>query len=46
MANEASAVGALSVRFLVEADDADGSAADFECYVPDLSPAASTLAKP
>jgi quercetin dioxygenase-like cupin family protein len=28
------AVGALSVRFLVEADDSNGSAAVFECYVP------------
>src|SRR5277367_1549185 len=34
MANEAIAVGALSVRFLIEADDSNGSAAAFECYVP------------
>jgi quercetin dioxygenase-like cupin family protein len=27
-------VGALSVRFLVEAGDSNGSAAVFECYVP------------
>ena len=34
MANETITVGALSVRFLVEADDSNGSAAVFECYVP------------
>ncbi len=34
MANETIAVGALGVRFLVEADDSNGSAAVFECYVP------------
>jgi quercetin dioxygenase-like cupin family protein len=28
------AVGALSVRFLVEAADSNGTAAVFECYVP------------
>jgi quercetin dioxygenase-like cupin family protein len=27
-------VGALSVRFLVEADDSNGSACVFECFVP------------
>jgi quercetin dioxygenase-like cupin family protein len=27
-------VGALSVRFLVEADDSNGSASVFECFVP------------
>ncbi|HMD58050.1 MAG TPA: cupin domain-containing protein [Solirubrobacteraceae bacterium] len=27
-------VGALGVRFLVEADDSNGTAAVFECYVP------------
>jgi quercetin dioxygenase-like cupin family protein len=27
-------VGALSVRFLVEAEDSNGSASVFECYVP------------
>jgi quercetin dioxygenase-like cupin family protein len=27
-------VGALGVRFLIEASDSDGSAAVFECYVP------------
>jgi quercetin dioxygenase-like cupin family protein len=27
-------VGAMSVRFLVEADDSNGTAAVFECYVP------------
>lgn len=34
MANETIAVGALGVRFLVEADDSNGSAAVFECCVP------------
>lgn len=34
MVNETIAVGALGVRFLVEADDSNGSAAVFECYVP------------
>src|SRR6059058_525552 len=28
------AVGALGVRFLVEADDSNGAASVFECYVP------------
>lgn len=34
MVNETIAVGALGVRFLVQADDSNGSAAVFECYVP------------
>jgi quercetin dioxygenase-like cupin family protein len=34
VANETIAVGALNVCFLVEADDSNGSAAIFECYVP------------
>ncbi len=32
--NDTIAVGALSVRFLVEAADSNGSASVFECYVP------------
>ena len=32
--NETIAVGALGVRFLVEAADSNGSASVFECYVP------------
>jgi quercetin dioxygenase-like cupin family protein len=31
---ETIAVGALGVRFLVEADDSNGTAAVFDCYVP------------
>jgi hypothetical protein len=27
-------VGALGVRFLIEAADSDGTASVFECYVP------------
>ena len=27
-------VGALGVRFLIEASDSNGSASVFECYVP------------
>ena len=34
MSAEAIAVGALGVRFLVEAADSNGSATVFECYVP------------
>jgi quercetin dioxygenase-like cupin family protein len=34
MADEIIAVGALGVRFVVEADDSNGGAAVFECYVP------------
>jgi quercetin dioxygenase-like cupin family protein len=34
MHNETIAVGALSVRVLVEAEDANGTASVFECYVP------------
>jgi quercetin dioxygenase-like cupin family protein len=34
MDNETITVGALSVRFLVEAADSNGSASVFECYVP------------
>jgi quercetin dioxygenase-like cupin family protein len=34
MANETIAIGPLGVHFLVEADDSNGSAAVFECYVP------------
>ena len=33
-ARETITVGQLGVRFLVEADDSNGSAAVFECYVP------------
>ena len=32
--NETITVGALSVRFLVEAADSNGTASVFECYVP------------
>lgn len=32
--NEIITVGALGVRFLVEADDSNGTASVFECYVP------------
>ena len=32
--NDTITVGALAVRFLVEAADSNGSAAVFECYVP------------
>ncbi len=32
--NETIAVGALSVRFLVDAADSNGSVSVFECYVP------------
>jgi quercetin dioxygenase-like cupin family protein len=32
--NETITVGELGVRFLVEADDSNGSASVFECYVP------------
>jgi quercetin dioxygenase-like cupin family protein len=32
--NDTIAVGALGVRFLIEAADSNGSAAVFECYVP------------
>ncbi len=34
MAAEAIVVGALGVRFLVEAADSNGTASVFECYVP------------
>jgi quercetin dioxygenase-like cupin family protein len=34
MGEEIITVGALSVRFLVEAADSNGSASVFECYVP------------
>ena len=34
MTNDTIIVGALGVRFLVEAADSNGSAAMFECYVP------------
>jgi len=34
VSRETITVGALGVRFLVEADDSNGSAAVFECYVP------------
>src|SRR5271165_2544865 len=34
MANETITVGALSVRFLIEAADSSGTASVFECYVP------------
>ena len=34
MAPETIAVGALSVRFLVEAADSNGTASVFECFVP------------
>ena len=34
MSNEMITVGALGVRFLVEAADSNGSASVFECYVP------------
>ena len=34
MDNDTITVGALSVRFLVEANDSNGSASVFECYVP------------
>jgi quercetin dioxygenase-like cupin family protein len=33
-ANDTITVGALSVRFLVEAHDSNGTASVFECYVP------------
>jgi quercetin dioxygenase-like cupin family protein len=36
-ATETISVGALSVRFLVDAGDSNGSAAVFECYVPTSS---------
>jgi quercetin dioxygenase-like cupin family protein len=36
--NETIMVGALSVRFLVEAADSNGSASVFECFVPANSP--------
>jgi quercetin dioxygenase-like cupin family protein len=32
--NETITVGALAVRFLIEADDSNGAASVFECYVP------------
>ena len=32
--NDTITVGALGVRFLVEADDSNGTASVFECYVP------------
>ena len=32
--NEPIAVGALMVRFLIDAADSNGTAAIFECYVP------------
>jgi quercetin dioxygenase-like cupin family protein len=32
--DETIAVGALTVRFLVESEDSNGSASVFECYVP------------
>jgi quercetin dioxygenase-like cupin family protein len=34
MDNDTITVGALSVRFLVEAEDSNGTASVFECYVP------------
>jgi quercetin dioxygenase-like cupin family protein len=34
MQNDSIEVGALSIRFLVEAADSNGSASVFECYVP------------
>ena len=34
MTNDTITVGALSVRFLVEADTSNGAASVFECYVP------------
>jgi quercetin dioxygenase-like cupin family protein len=34
MQNETIKVGALSVSFLIEAEDSNGSASVFECYVP------------
>jgi quercetin dioxygenase-like cupin family protein len=34
VSRETITVGALGVRFLVEADDSNGSTAVFECYVP------------
>lgn len=34
MSNDTITVGALSVRFLVEAADSNGSVSVFECYVP------------
>jgi quercetin dioxygenase-like cupin family protein len=34
MTNDTITVGALSVRFLVEAEDSNGTASVFECYVP------------
>src|SRR5437588_8612384 len=34
MDNDTITVGALSVRFLVEAADSNGSASVFECHVP------------
>ena len=34
MTNDTITVGALGVRFLVEAEDSNGTAAVFECYVP------------
>ena len=34
ISNDTIAVGALGVRFLVEAADSNGSASVFECYVP------------
>jgi quercetin dioxygenase-like cupin family protein len=34
MGSETITVGALSVRFLIEAADSNGTASVFECYVP------------
>lgn len=42
MNNETITVGAFSVRFLVEADDSNGTASVFECFVP----ASSVMAAP
>ena len=34
MGNETITLGALSVRFLIESSDSNGTASVFECYVP------------
>ena len=39
--NETITVGALSVRFLVDAADSNGTASVFECFVPANSPMAA-----
>jgi hypothetical protein len=39
-------IGELGVRFLVEAEDSNGSASVFECYVPADSRMPATLVPP